>query len=407
MLAMTTGQITEAEQMLQAAIKRWPGADAPALLNGLQVVYHLEGRTEDVRRAIIASWAQTDTPAEVVRHLSRIDNAPLAIAMIRETLDKAAENDDRGWLAQANLAIRTGQFDRATKWLDACAAPTRRRGCLACAARAAQAQSDVKGVWHALERLPVDALSPTELLRLRAWLASLTGELEVERAALCSLIEREPGETAALDRLTSIAELGHRTSEVARLRAKKSELLDAQTRYRALLHGDSIGDPAELARLAKALGRAIEARGWALIRDGKVGPPGPSRPALVPLEVTDGSEPRSTGISLAELCNDLRREHGKEQATGPPEVVPRFVDDAEPAGLRFVHENGASALKRLPETMSGGVGLLDYDGDGWLDVYVVQSGPFPPDDHPSCDDRLYRNRGDGTEDATMRSRPGR
>jgi tetratricopeptide (TPR) repeat protein len=405
MLAMTTGRITEAEQMLQAAIKRWPGADAPALLNGLQVVYHLEGRTEDVRRAIIASWEQTDTPAEVVRHLSRIDNAPLAIAMIRETLDKAAENDDRGWLAQANLAIRTGQFDRATKWLDACARRRPDDGVVWHARlELARAQSDVKGVWHALERLPVDALSPTELLRLRAWLASLTGELEVERAALCSLIEREPGETAALDRLASIAELGHRTSEVARLRAKKSELLDAQTRYRALLHGDSIGDPAELARLAKALGRAIEARGWALIRDGKVGPPGPSRPELVPLEVTDGSESRSTGISLAELCKDLRREHGKEQATGPPGVVPRFVDDAESAGLRFVHENGASALKRLPETMSGGVGLLDYDGDGWLDVYVVQSGPFPPDDHPSCDDRLYRNRGDGTfEDVTERA----
>ncbi len=51
----------------------------------------------------------------------------------------------------------------------------------------------------------------------------------------------------------------------------------------------------------------------------------------------------------------------------------------------------------MPETMSGGVGLLDYDGDGWLDVYLVQGGPFPPDPkaHPAGD-RLFRNQGDGT-----------
>ena len=43
-------------------------------------------------------------------------------------------------------------------------------------------------------------------------------------------------------------------------------------------------------------------------------------------------------------------------------------------------------LRQLPETMSGGVGLLDYDGDGWLDVYCVQGGPLSPPDPTQAGD---------------------
>ena len=55
--------------------------------------------------------------------------------------------------------------------------------------------------------------------------------------------------------------------------------------------------------------------------------------------------------------------------------------------------------------MGGGVGLLDFDGDGWLDVYLVQGGPFPSGQSASQDgDRLFRNKRDGTfEDVTERS----
>jgi hypothetical protein len=99
-------------------------------------------------------------------------------------------------------------------------------------------------------------------------------------------------------------------------------------------------------------------------------------------------------------------------------VAFQFQDDALAAGLRFTFENGRSPSRQLPETMSGGVALLDYDGDGWLDIYAVQGGPLPPSGdsdvgpggqrarnaHPEFGDRLFRNKRDGTfEDATARA----
>src|SRR5262249_13020677 len=64
-------------------------------------------------------------------------------------------------------------------------------------------------------------------------------------------------------------------------------------------------------------------------------------------------------------------------------------------------DNGQTTEHLLPETMSGGVGLLDYDGDGWLDVYCVQGGSFGAragflDPATYQHDRLCSNQGNGT-----------
>ncbi|HEX9668669.1 MAG TPA: VCBS repeat-containing protein, partial [Thermoanaerobaculia bacterium] len=85
-------------------------------------------------------------------------------------------------------------------------------------------------------------------------------------------------------------------------------------------------------------------------------------------------------------------------ATPPPEsplACPgvALTEVAEAAGVPFRHRSGASPLKHLPETMGAGLAWLDFDGDGWLDLYLVQSGPFPPDGSAGAPSRLFRNRG--------------
>jgi hypothetical protein len=83
-----------------------------------------------------------------------------------------------------------------------------------------------------------------------------------------------------------------------------------------------------------------------------------------------------------------------ETAAAPP--LFREVTPAE-SGIRWVHENALSPQRYLPETTGAGAAFLDYDGDGWMDVYLVNSGP--------CDlyrprvplaNALYRNDHDGT-----------
>src|SRR6185369_2870346 len=66
-------------------------------------------------------------------------------------------------------------------------------------------------------------------------------------------------------------------------------------------------------------------------------------------------------------------------------------------GIRWVHDNAKSPMHYLPETMGPGVAFLDYDNDGWMDIFLVNSGTsdfYRPGRKPR--NALYRNNRDGT-----------
>ena len=69
-----------------------------------------------------------------------------------------------------------------------------------------------------------------------------------------------------------------------------------------------------------------------------------------------------------------------------------FVDVADDLGIDFVHENGTSPEKRLPETNGAGSAFFDWDGDGDQDLYLVNSGHMARGRGEAWN-RLYRNDG--------------
>jgi enediyne biosynthesis protein E4 len=69
-----------------------------------------------------------------------------------------------------------------------------------------------------------------------------------------------------------------------------------------------------------------------------------------------------------------------------------FADVSDAVGIDFMHDAGDLSKYQLVQLHGSGVALFDFDGDGWLDIYLLtQGGPSS-----TSINRLYRNMGDGT-----------
>jgi hypothetical protein len=82
-----------------------------------------------------------------------------------------------------------------------------------------------------------------------------------------------------------------------------------------------------------------------------------------------------------------------------PQIAPpgfRLTDVTAQAGLKFQHNSGAYGGKLLPETLGSGCAFLDYDGDGWLDILLINGMDWPGHKRQRSTMRLYRNNRNGT-----------
>ncbi|MHC4102288.1 MAG: FG-GAP-like repeat-containing protein, partial [Planctomycetota bacterium] len=122
-----------------------------------------------------------------------------------------------------------------------------------------------------------------------------------------------------------------------------------------------------------------------------------------------GAGTGSRGGSLAAACVALAGIMPASCSRTPPTTAETTDEPGDPwfeevwaaTGLDFVHTTGHDGRFWFPEISAGGVGLLDYDGDGYLDLYLVQAGTLDPSAGHPPGNKLYRNLGNWTfEDVT-------
>lgn len=82
-------------------------------------------------------------------------------------------------------------------------------------------------------------------------------------------------------------------------------------------------------------------------------------------------------------------------STAAPQRI-RFTDITQKAGIHFTHNNGAFGKKFLPETLGPGVAFIDYDNDGWQDIFIANGTAWPGHPGHVSTPVLYHNNHDGT-----------
>ncbi len=276
--------------------------------------------------------------------------------------------------------------------------------------------------WQAWQAaLPSEADQHPDIWVVRGNLAAQTGNIQTAARCYYEALRLDPNHRQANYLLGQTLTSLDRASEAAPFFAR-SELMQQleQVLFEIYHAADRTADPELLRRAAElstSVGRYWEAYEWAnhavaagaplswatpFVEQTKVAlnaiPPRTHRPAtpVSDINLSDYPLPQSDATNPTE---DRRPSLANSTATIT------FADVTSAAGIHFTYFNGGNAAqetKKMYEFTGGGIAVLDYDNDGWPDIYFTQGCNWPPvAGQTEYLDRLYRNRGDGTfEDVT-------
>lgn len=411
-------QPLRAEACLQEVLQQDPAnAAAQALLAGLYGMSGCSAEGRQLRWERIRESAFTETDLIL---LALGDTASENAALVEQLAEK---NPSDPW---TRLAIAHQAFQKHE--LEVSLANTRafvaaRPDVLSAQARLGRLlllTGDRNGFleWHTA--LPVQADDSAEIWAVRAERAELDHDLNGTLRCDWEAVRRDATHLRAHYRLGQLLPKNLATEFAAEFQARHAHLLELILAAKAHAAQPSLQTMRRLIRANRAAELPWETWAWSMAARLKFGPK-----AATAMDQPASDTPRVnfagqlalqcnlSGLPLPRWMSDSgSRKSGLSSgaahpvATNSPPV--RFVEEAEAVGLSFRYVNGDTLSgpgMQIFRFSGGGLGVLDYDADGWPDLHCAQGGMWPaPAEQPQLD-RLFRNRrGRNFIDVTERAR---
>jgi tetratricopeptide (TPR) repeat protein len=404
-------RLQEGEKHFRLALQAQPNsADA---LDGLSYVLSLSGQR----------WESADYFIRLIQTNKFETGHLLGVAILEyllggrdvlQELHQANPNDPLPMMGLARLAIEDSQPNEARELLSkAVQLDPSRLEAQAWLGHVLLDDSDVEGLKKWRAQLPEGADAHPEIWTVQARWAQRIGD---NRGAIRCYVEALRRDANHIKAATTVPMLLHgmREHALAEPFAERSLNLirfhESAARVRSDLERLSFQEETALA--AESLGRLWEALGWYRQVLTKNPHDGSARKAYTRLkDQLTPDIPQTISTANPALAFDVSEwplpEWFSDKVPLPVEVAPpsiaeskvRFEDLAQQVGIDFQYVNGSDPNRqgtRIYEVDGGGIGILDYDADGWPDIYLTQGTAWPPDPHQDrYFDRLYRNLGDG------------
>lgn len=397
-------KIGRAEEQLRRALLIDPANDQANRL--LSDSLGLQGRRFESVPHLLHGIRQGDINLQSLCYLADTDRT---VELSEEQLAAIVNSDDpKCWLGAACVAIAYRKFERAEELI-----------------RKAIAASPTLVEAHA--RLGKILLSQADESLMTEWETNLPGAAEVfsdiwfvrsqwclkakshEQAAAClyRTLTINSSHSAANHQMAHVLSVLGRPNDAEPFRQRGQKLSRLATLANEVYLGDSRSAKLqEAAELVESLGRIHEALGWAVAA--KFEHPRETWPVAMQQRLEKKLYTASFPIPHPLPAKTLDFLHitwsppaagGSKNPGSSIEFSPAsFRDVTAAAGINFRYENAEDVTtdgRLMFEYTGGGVGVLDYDHDGWPDLYFTQAGALPPFQQQSqATDALYRNLAD-------------